>query len=230
MSRQNWRRDSGSTPPVGSSRNTIGGSWRMAQPSASRCRQPPESSPVSVVSRPVQACHLEHNVAARGEPRAATGHRCRRRRRCSDRRSAARRARTAATCSRCAASRASGSRPTSTPPTMAVPEVGRSSPHSIRIVVDLPAPLLPRKPKISPGAHVERQLVDGHEVAEARLRCRTCTRRRRPRDGRPPPSIGFIGPVPWRAVPRRAGRWPARACDRAPPGAARPPRRALRSV
>src|SRR5262252_8621942 len=36
------------------------------------------------------------------------------------------------------------------PPTVAVPDVGVSSPHSMRMVVDLPAPLLPRKPKISP--------------------------------------------------------------------------------
>ena len=46
-------------------------------------------------------------------------------------------------------------------------DVGLSSPHSMRIVVDLPAPLLPRKPKISPRAHVERHVVDGDEVAEA---------------------------------------------------------------
>src|SRR6185503_2212445 len=45
----------------------------------------------------------------------------------------------------------SGSRPTSMPPTVAVPDVGFNSPHSMRIVVDLPAPLLPRKPKISPA-------------------------------------------------------------------------------
>src|SRR5262245_58238407 len=44
----------------------------------------------------------------------------------------------------------SGSRVTSMPPTVAVPDVGASRPQSIRIVVDLPAPLLPRKPKISP--------------------------------------------------------------------------------
>src|SRR6185436_2095297 len=44
----------------------------------------------------------------------------------------------------------SGSFVTSTPPTVAVPDVGLSSPHNMRIVVDLPAPLLPRKPKISP--------------------------------------------------------------------------------
>jgi len=36
------------------------------------------------------------------------------------------------------------------PPTVAVPEVGSSNPQSIRIVVDLPAPLGPRNPKISP--------------------------------------------------------------------------------
>src|SRR5947207_5710746 len=44
----------------------------------------------------------------------------------------------------------SGSRVTSIPPTIADPDVGFNSPHNIRIVVDLPAPLLPRKPKISP--------------------------------------------------------------------------------
>ena len=44
----------------------------------------------------------------------------------------------------------SGSRPTSMPATVAVPPVGFSSPHNMRIVVDFPAPLLPRKPKISP--------------------------------------------------------------------------------
>src|ERR671913_1574967 len=36
------------------------------------------------------------------------------------------------------------------PSTRAVPLVGASNPHSMRIVVDFPAPLLPRKPKISP--------------------------------------------------------------------------------
>src|SRR5262249_19172714 len=44
----------------------------------------------------------------------------------------------------------SGSLVTSMPPTVAAPDVGTSSPQSMRIVVDLPAPLLPRKPKISP--------------------------------------------------------------------------------
>src|SRR3972149_4846457 len=37
---QNWRRASGSTPEVGSSRNRTRGSWRMAPASARRCRIP----------------------------------------------------------------------------------------------------------------------------------------------------------------------------------------------
>src|SRR5262245_5871915 len=37
------------------------------------------------------------------------------------------------------------------PSTRPVPDVGRSRPQSMRIVVDLPAPLAPRKPKISPS-------------------------------------------------------------------------------
>src|SRR4030042_754495 len=44
----------------------------------------------------------------------------------------------------------SGWSPTENPPTNAPPEVGVRSPQSIRIVVDFPAPLAPRKPKISP--------------------------------------------------------------------------------
>src|ERR1700722_12656638 len=40
---------------------------------------------------------------------------------------------------------------TSKPPTTARPDVGAISPHSTRIVVDFPAPLGPRKPKISPA-------------------------------------------------------------------------------
>src|SRR5260370_39273617 len=44
----------------------------------------------------------------------------------------------------------SGCVATSKPPTLARPEVGGSNPHRMRIVVDLPAPLGPRNPKISP--------------------------------------------------------------------------------
>src|SRR5688572_30141466 len=44
----------------------------------------------------------------------------------------------------------SGSFVTSTPPTIAEPDEGWRRPHSMRMVVDLPAPLLPRNPKISP--------------------------------------------------------------------------------
>src|SRR5215472_4482244 len=46
----------------------------------------------------------------------------------------------------------SGCDATSKPCTVARPEVGERRPQRMRIVVDLPAPLGPRKPKISPGA------------------------------------------------------------------------------
>src|SRR4051812_34279331 len=46
---------------------------------------------------------------------------------------------------------ATASSVTSTPPTRTLPEVGSDSPAMIRMVVVLPAPFGPRKPKISPG-------------------------------------------------------------------------------
>ena len=105
---------------------------------------------------------------------------------------------------------------TSTPPTCAVPEVGSSRPHSMRMVVDLPAPLLPRKPKISPRRDVEGHVVDGDELAEAAGQVADDDRRRyRPRARS---SRGFA----------RAGRRRRRACDRARPAGARTARRARR--
>jgi len=44
----------------------------------------------------------------------------------------------------------SGCRWISKPPTLAVPDVGSRRPQSIRMVVDFPAPLAPKKPKIRP--------------------------------------------------------------------------------
>src|SRR5579864_8304520 len=44
----------------------------------------------------------------------------------------------------------SGCVATSNPATVALPDVGGSKPHRMRMVVDLPAPFGPRKPKISP--------------------------------------------------------------------------------
>ena len=50
---------------------------------------------------------------------------------------------------------------------VAVPPVGVTRPSSIRRVVVLPAPLGPRKPVTAPCAHVEAEVVDGDDVAEA---------------------------------------------------------------
>src|SRR3989304_4077787 len=67
----------------------------------------------------------------------------------------------------------SGSAETSMPPTRAVPDVGASSPHSMRIVVDLPAPLLPRKPKISPRATSNDTSSTATNAPKRRVRWRT---------------------------------------------------------
>ena len=47
------------------------------------------------------------------------------------------------------------------------PEVGATKPASMRMVVDLPAPLGPRKPSTSPGPHVEADVLDGGDAAVA---------------------------------------------------------------
>src|SRR6476660_4348982 len=67
----------------------------------------------------------------------------------------------------------SGSRVTSTPPTLADPDVGLSRPHSIRIVVDLPAPLLPRNPKISPRVTSKLMSSTATNWPKRRVRWRT---------------------------------------------------------
>ena len=41
------------------------------------------------------------------------------------------------------------------------------NPAIMRMVVDLPAPLAPRKPSTSPGATEKRQVIDGQFVAVA---------------------------------------------------------------
>src|ERR1035437_6278573 len=55
---------------------------------------------------------------------------------------------------------------TGTPASHACPAVGRMSPSSRRMVVDLPAPLGPRKPKISPGGDLEVEVVQGDHAPE----------------------------------------------------------------
>ena len=67
----------------------------------------------------------------------------------------------------------SGFVPTSMPPTSAVPVVGVSSPHSIRIVVDLPAPLAPRNPKISPCSTEKDKSLTASKDPKRRPRPRT---------------------------------------------------------
>ena len=67
MSRQNRRRESGSTPPVGSSRKTIGGSWRIAQPERQSLAPAAGQRPRELAFAAPQAGHLEHEIATSGE-------------------------------------------------------------------------------------------------------------------------------------------------------------------
>src|SRR4051812_15160574 len=59
------------------------------------------------------------------------------------------------------------------PPTTAVPEDGFNRPHSMRMVVDLPAPLLPRKPKISPRPTANETLSTATNWPKRRVSPRT---------------------------------------------------------
>src|SRR6266487_3666493 len=67
----------------------------------------------------------------------------------------------------------SGSAATSIPSTMAVPDEGRNNPQSIRIVVDFPAPLLPRNPKISPFLTSNDTSSTATNAPNRRVRCLT---------------------------------------------------------
>src|SRR5579884_1539153 len=61
--------------------------------------------------------------------------------------------------------------PIGLPSTVAEPEVGKMSPSSILIVVVLPAPLRPRKPKISPSSTSRLRLL----TATTSCFCQTST-------------------------------------------------------
>ncbi len=92
----------------------------------------------------------------------------------------------------------SGSRLTSTPSTTAVPDVGFSSPHIMRMAVDLPAPFAPRNPKISPRSTAKLMRSTAVNAPNFRVRSRTRIA-----------ESAIIGPVPvqvarWRARHSRA--------------------------
>ncbi len=59
------------------------------------------------------------------------------------------------------------SRTTSNPLMRAVPSVGGTSVVNMRMRVDLPAPLGPSKPKISPFSTLKFKWSTAHEIAEA---------------------------------------------------------------
>ncbi len=68
---------------------------------------------------------------------------------------------------------ASGVRTTSMPSRVASPEVGSSSPQSMRITVDLPEPFGPRKPKIAPRGIWKETESTAVNFPNLRVRLRT---------------------------------------------------------
>ena len=62
---QNSRRDTGSTPVVGSSSSSSSGSWTSVHASASFCFMPPDSRSASRGAERRELRHLEQPIAAR---------------------------------------------------------------------------------------------------------------------------------------------------------------------
>ena len=125
---------------------------------------PPPARSGGASLAPFEAGHLDDEAAPALEARRRA-RRCRRRSGCSGRRSAARRARSAATCSRCAASPLRISLDVHTADRRgAGGRREQAAEHADRR--RLPGAVAPRKPK-TPRPHVERDMVDGNEVAEA---------------------------------------------------------------
>ena len=149
-SSQKLSRATGSTPEVGSSRIRICGSCRTATASESRWRRPIGRSSASASRCGAEAESLDQLRRCAPSPSPAGGDRGARAGPGSGGRSARRRARTPASCSRgscappCCRLRRSCRRASRSLRWAA------AGPVSIFMVVDLPQPLEPRKPKISP--------------------------------------------------------------------------------
>ena len=154
------RMPSGSRPLDGSSRTSVSGSPSRAAASARRCRIPIEKPPTRR-GQLGEPDHVEHlvdptvpNAGGRADDaRARTGPVARVEDAGVEQGTDVR-----AGCARSAYA---------CPSKVARPRVGRTSPRSMRIVVDFPAPLGPRNPVTAPGRTVEAEVVDRGDVAVA---------------------------------------------------------------
>src|SRR5690349_15251667 len=108
------------------------------------------------------------------------------------------------------------------PPTSAVPDVGFNKPHSMRIVVDLPAPLAPRKPKISPCLTENDRLSTATNAPNFRVKPRTSIAATEGTDGAETSSFMVVFPSHVRGGPPRDGRRPTPAFASTPFRAAQP--------
>ena len=161
MRSHSWRRACGSRPVVGSSRKSSSGPPTSAQASASRCFCPPESVPTRARALLAELHQRDHLV----DRRALMIEAAKQRQRFRDRRACPRAAFPAAGCRAAGAARRSRCFHVR-PSTCTSPESGSVRPSQISIVVVLPAPFGPSRPKHSPARHVEVDAVDGDDVLE----------------------------------------------------------------
>ena len=166
-SSQKLSRATGSTPEVGSSRIRICGSCSTATASESRWRRPIGSALGQRVEVRAQAEPLDQLVDARLRLVRRQVIEARVQDQVLADASARRRARTPASCSRGCLRTSMLPASTELPNSVAVPSVGGSRPVSIFMVVDLPQPFEPRKPKISPRSIDSVTWSTAVKVAEA---------------------------------------------------------------
>ncbi len=216
------RRDSGSTPTVGSSSSSSRGERTRVQASPSFCFMPPESRPASRSrkgARPVMRISAGQRSA-----RCAADTPCRsayRDRFSATERSSYRPKRWGmypmADCTACA------SATVSRPSTARLPASGSSSPAARRSRVVLPAPSGPRRPLMVPGARSRVTPSTARTSLPAARKVRHSPRAENTGEGE---VIGRLRPAPWgklRPAPwgkQRRSRWPvvSRLSARAPRG------------
>ena len=164
-SRSTARCTSTSSPAVGSSKISTGGSWTIARAIDTFCFMPVLILPPSTSRNVVHLQRVEQLLHPRGRARRRSGRTAGRSTRPSPTRSCGRRRRCwrdrKPTC--CRTSR--GLRDHVEPGDGRVPAVGLSTVQSMRRVVVLPAPFGPSRPNISPGRTVNETRPRRHRLA-----------------------------------------------------------------
>ena len=160
MISHNSRRDSGSTPTVGSSSSSSAGERDQRAGEAELLLHAAGQATGQARGEGTECCHLHRARDSAGRARLCRCRADRHRDRDFPARSDLRRDRISAACSRCGLAPACGSRPTSIPSTVSVPASAVISPAISRMSVVLPAPSGPTKRGERTRPDVERYVVE----------------------------------------------------------------------